>query len=299
MIHGGMHTMVSPAWDAWSALSTLLPADLDLDTLARTTGAIQRQRGDGVCDGTTLLRLSLARGPGGKSLSATAAWAHLNGIAELTGQSLKGAEQLLRCAPVAREVLIADRGYARAKELRACLDPSGPNARGFIVRVGWKALALHGQNDTPFDLIAHLEEPFPGDGPRQWTVRVAARARHALAPLRLIAVPLPADKVEAIRTKLRQNASRKQKKLDPRTLVAAGFMVLATSLPEDIPADEILAACRPRWQIEIAFKRLKSLIHIDRLPARTVAGSLSWLYPHLILTLLIDDMSQDFLVSSP
>lgn len=373
MIHGGMHTMVSPAWDAWSALSTLLPADLDLDTLARTTGAIQRQRGDGVCDGTTLLRLSLARGPGGKSLPATAAWAHLNGIAELTGQSLnerlhgsvaflaavtrhllavraagrpglwagrclriadssslsrpgskgtdwrvhgvydleqggfshleitdgRGAEQLLRCAPVAREVLIADRGYARAKELRACLDPSGPNARDFIVRVGWKALALHGQNDTPFDLIAHLEEPFPGDGPRQWAVRVAAGARHALAPLRLIAVPLPADKVEAIRTKLRQNASRKQKKLDPRTLVAAGFMVLATSLPEDIPADEILAAYRLRWQIEIAFKRLKSLIHIDRLPTRTVAGSLSWLYPHLILALLIDDMSQDFLASSP
>jgi hypothetical protein len=53
-----------------------------------TTKAIQRHRGDGVGDGAALLRLSLARGPGGKSLQETAVWARLNGLAELTGQSL-------------------------------------------------------------------------------------------------------------------------------------------------------------------------------------------------------------------
>jgi hypothetical protein len=47
-----------------------------------------------------------------------------------------GAESLLRCAPAAGKVLIADRGYAKAKELRACLDPSSPHTRDFIVRVG-------------------------------------------------------------------------------------------------------------------------------------------------------------------
>src|SRR6202045_3521444 len=211
-----MHLTASPVWDAWSELSTRLPADLDLDALARSSHAIQRCRGDGVRDGATLLQLSLARGPGGKSLQDTAVWAHLNGLASLTGQSLnerlhrsvaflasivhrllagrsagrpllwagrclrvadgsslsqpgskgtdwrlhgvydlsrggfshleltdrRGAESLLRCEPVTGEVLIADRGYARANELRRCLAPSGPDARDFIVRVGWKALAL-------------------------------------------------------------------------------------------------------------------------------------------------------------
>ncbi len=218
-----MHITASPAWQAWSELSTRLPADLDLDRLARTTKAVQRRRGDGVVDGTTLLRLSLARGPGGKSLQETAAWAHLNGVAQLTGQSLnerlhrsvgflaavshrllagkaaaqpslwagrclhiadgssfsqpgskgtdwrlhavydlsqgrfshvevtdrRGAESLLRCAPTADEVLIADRGYAKAKELRACLDRSGPHTRDFIIRVGWKALALRNPEGQP------------------------------------------------------------------------------------------------------------------------------------------------------
>ncbi|MGD0109052.1 MAG: hypothetical protein ABSC06_34215, partial [Rhodopila sp.] len=53
------------------------------------------------------------------------------------------------------------------------------------------------------------------------------------------------------------------------------------------------------WDIELAFKRLKSLLHIDRLPTRTEAGSLSWLYPHLILALLTDDICQEILESPP
>jgi len=81
--------------------------------------------------------------------------------------------------------------------------------------------------------------------------------------------------------------------------ILLGFMVLVTSLPPDIPADEICAAYRMRWQIELAFKRLKSLIHLDRLPTRTTAGGLSWLYAHLILALLTEDICQDFLESSP
>jgi len=75
--------------------------------------------------------------------------------------------------------------------------------------------------------------------------------------------------------------------------------VLVTSLPNTIPAGEICAVYRLRWQIELAFKRLKSLIHIDRLPTRTEPGSLSWLYAHLIMALLTDDMNQEILESFP
>ncbi len=370
-----MHIAASPVWDAWSELSTRLPPDLDLNELARTSKAIRRRRGDGITDATTLLRLSLARGPGGKSLQDTAAWARMNGLAELTAQSLNerlhqsaaflggilhrllagrptgrptlwsgrclriadgsslsqpgskgtdwrlhgvydlerggfshlevtdrhGAESLLRCEPVAGEVLIADRGYARAKELRACLDPSGPGSREFIIRVGWKALALRDRHGNPFSLIKHMEQMLPDAGPQEWAVQavVGGGKQPILLPVRLIAKPLPPDKVEAARARLLRKASKHQDKLDPRSLVAAGFMVLVTSLPEDIPAGEICAAYRLRWQIELAFKRLKSLLHIDRLPTRTAAGSLSWLYAHLIMLLLTEDICQDFLESSP
>jgi IS4 transposase len=77
-------------------------------------------------------------------------------------------------------------------------------------------------------------------------------------------------------------------------------MILATSLPQGgYSAKVVLAVYRLRWQIELAFKRLKSLLHIDRLPTWSERESRSWLYAHLILALLCDDLSQDILEASP
>jgi len=119
-------------------------------------------------------------------------------------------------------------------------------------------------------------------------------------PLRLIIQRKSPEAAEATRKKLISEASRKQKTLDPRSLVAAEFMIVGTSLPvEGYPAEELLAVYRLRWQIELAFKRLKSLLHIDKLPTFTEDASRSWLYAHLIMALLCDDLSQEFLESSP
>ena len=56
----------------WLDTLLRLPSDLDLNQLARDTGAIQRYRG--ITDAADLLRLGLTRGPGGKTLKQTAAW---------------------------------------------------------------------------------------------------------------------------------------------------------------------------------------------------------------------------------
>lgn len=192
-----------------------------------------------------------------------------------------------------------------ARDMAAYLDRQEAGARDFIVRVGWNALRLRDTAGDPFDLIATLRtwQTAPGhaDQPQEWAVQALCdRARSPrLLPLRLIILPLPPDKTAIRQKKLRRTASKHQNKLDPRSLLAAGFLILATSLPDEIPAAEICAAYRLRWQIELAFKRLKSLINIDRIPTHTEAGGLSWLYPHLILALLTDDACQDFLAFSP
>src|SRR5579864_4169374 len=64
-----------------------LPAGLNLDDLALETKAIQRRRE--VVDGAALLRIALARGPGGLSLRQTAAWASMQGIADLSNPAVK------------------------------------------------------------------------------------------------------------------------------------------------------------------------------------------------------------------
>jgi IS4 transposase len=125
-------------------------------------------------------------------------------------------------------------------------------------------------------------------------VRAKVSKREHL-PLRLIIQRKSAEETAQIQDRLRRSAPRKQKTLDPRSLIAAEFLIVATSLPADgYAAGDVLAAYRLRWQIALAFKRLKSLLHIDQLPTRTPDASRSWLYAHMILALVCDDLSQDF-----
>jgi hypothetical protein len=221
------------------------------------------------------------------------------GFSHLELTDKHGAEALDRGAPVPGEVRMGDRNYAGAKRLRSFLEQSNGQA-DFIARLRWNALRLCKPDGKPFDLIKHLAT-LPDDTlPHEVSLQAIVARFQSTLPLRLIIRRKPPEAAAAACKTLRRAASRKQKRLDPRSLIAAEFMILATTLPmEGYPAEEVLAAYRLRWQIELAFKRLKSLLHIDRLPTRTPRASRSWLFSHLILALLCDDLSQEFLESSP
>jgi transposase len=88
--------------------------------------------------------------------------------------------------------------------------------------------------------------------------------------------------------------------LQPMTLTAAKFLMVLTSLPaSSATASAVLAAYRLRWQVELAFKRLKSGLGIHRLLARDPAMARSWLLSHLILALMIEDGASEVLDSAP
>src|SRR5271156_2532615 len=84
-----MRESASTFVDNWSDLVARILGDLDLDKLAFSARALRRKRG--VPDALALLRLALARGPGGLSLRDAAALAHMAPVAKLTGASLNDA----------------------------------------------------------------------------------------------------------------------------------------------------------------------------------------------------------------
>jgi hypothetical protein len=252
-------------------------------TLRATDGTCIRERGSKTTDWRVHAIYDLGRG----------GFSHL----ELTGD--RGAEAITRGAPIAGEIRIADRSFARAGTLLQFREQSGDQA-DFIVRVGWNALRLTWPDGKAFDLVAHLRDLPHDTACHEVSVLAPTGASTPVLPLRLIVQRKPLEATEATRKTLLKDASRKQKRLDPNSLVAAEFMIVATSLPsEGTTASDILAVYRLRWLIELAFKRLKSLLNIDAIPTRTERASRSWLYAHLILALLCDTITQEFLESSP
>ena len=118
---------------------------------------------------------------------------------------------------------------------------------------------------------------------------------------RLIVLRLAPEAAARAAKAQHRNHSRRRagKAMQPLTVRATGYLMLLTSLPPAVPAAEVLAAYRLRWQVELAFKRLKSVLGLDRLPAKSEALARSWLLAHLILALLIDDAARDLLDSPP
>ena len=221
------------------------------------------------------------------------------GFTHLEVTDSHGGEALDRGKPVAGEIRIADRGYANAQAWQRFLQARGEQT-DFIVRMRWSTIKLVDETGQSFDLVDWLRTRSRETETHEITAWARSGKRQTPMKIRLIARRKPADVIEAEHKRMRQHASRKQHEIDPRSLIAAEYVVLATSLPEEeFPAEQVLTVYRLRWQIELAFKRLKSLLHIDKLRTKTEAGTRCWLYAHLIVALLGDDLSQDFLESFP
>ncbi|KZL20570.1 Transposase DDE domain protein [Pseudovibrio sp. WM33] len=167
------------------------------------------------------------------------------------------------------------------------------------MRTGWRKVRLRQPDDAPFDLLTVLPEA-DYDRPVDRQVTILGNSKDRDIPAHLIILRKPPEATDQERKRLRRTASRKCRKLNPASLIAAEYMLLLISFPEDqFDAASIAALYRVRWQIELAFKRLKSLIHIDRLPTKNPALARTWLLSHLILALLIERQSEEFMTHSP
>jgi len=202
---------------------------------------------------------------------------------------VSGSERVLHTPPGDGQTVIMDRGYARVRDFAAVL------AAGcdFVSRIGWRSLSLQHPDGTPFDIIAALPE---GMQASEHVVRVASLAQ----PLRLVLRRLPADKVDRAARRALRKSARNGTRVDPRTLRAAGYIMVITSLAaEACPAERLLQMYRARWQVELGFKRLKSLGGIDRLPCADPHLAKTWLMAHLIAAVLIEDLAAEILAFPP
>lgn len=81
---------------------------------------------------------------------------------------------------------------------------------------------------------------------------------------------------------VRKTAARKKRRLPPETLEVAGYILVLTTRTETDAAN-ILELYRYRWQIERAFKRLRSLLQLGHLKTTDPEGAKAWLQGQLLI----------------
>lgn len=214
---------------------------------------------------------------------------------ELTSRQAAEALERMQIGP--GELAMGDRVYARPGGLHHVADAGGD----FLVRIGRRSLTLASGDGGDFDLAAVLDES-DRRGAHDLPVLVldGRDPKRPPLPARLVVRKKPPAAAAQARKQALRESQRGGHKNDPLSLRAAEHLMLITSLrPDQASPDQLAALYRLRWRIELAFKRLKSLLHLDRLPAKDNGLARAWIFAHLIAALLIEDLSPEFRDSPP
>lgn len=214
----------------------------------------------------------------------------------LTSSEGEGNGESLRQFPVrANDCLVADRGYAHAAGISHVHQKGG----FVIVRHNAQTLPVETEEGAVMDLRPWLRTlSRPGQvGSRTAYVRTEGAERVAV---RLCGVRKSDEAIVATERKLRRRAQRKGQQLNPETLEYAQWVIVLTTVARETMDDGlVLAWYRVRWQIELAFKRLKSLADLGHLPKYDAASSRAWLYGKLLVALLTERMQRYARAFSP
>lgn len=209
---------------------------------------------------------------------------------KLTGTSGKGTGENLTQFPLSMgDHVIADRGYSRSTGITYA-DKLGCKV---CIRLNYGMLKLFTETGKPLGLMSKLRQLRRGGESAEWGCAIKSSDDGSLIKGRICAIRKNAAQIAEAMKRQKYIASKKERRLYKETLFVNEYIIVFTTFePDKYPLRKILEIYRWRWQIELLFKRLKSLIQLGHLPTKGEDSSRAWLYGKLFSALLIERISR-------
>jgi IS4 transposase len=168
-----------------------------------------------------------------------------------------------------------------------------------LVRFHSRHLPLFTRRGTRFpvlDRLRSLEEGEHGD----WDVWYLSPEKQEMIKGRLCAIRKSKEAIELSKKKVRREASRDRRRLKPETLEYAEYFIVFTTMTRyRFNGRDALGLYGIRWQIELVFKRLKSIIGLGHLPKHNPDSCRAWLCGKMFVALLVERLYQEAEFFSP
>jgi len=199
---------------------------------------------------------------------------------KITAQSV--GETLVNFVMAPGMIVIADRMYSNVRAMLHCVSAGAD----YILRMRKNSFKTCDQEGNVLDLLNIFKQLKGGE---YADIKAVAISKDGTSlPVRICAKRKTAEQIEKTMKKLK-SLERKGTITDEAKEFNT-YIVVVTSLVDEISAEQVLFAYRLRWQVEIHFKRLKSILDFGELPKRTPENSLSWLNGKLMVALLIESV---------
>jgi len=117
---------------------------------------------------------------------------------------------------------------------------------------------------------------------------------------RVCAIRKSEEAIARARRNIELKANRGKGTMSTQRLEYACYVMVFTTLPEDAAnAEQVLEGYRLRWQIELTFKRLKSIVQLGHVPKSDDQSTRAWLLGKLFLALLSEKLVRVGRTTSP
>jgi hypothetical protein len=181
------------------------------------------------------------------------------------------------------DLFVGDRAYGVARGIGHVVQAGGD----VLVRFGWSNLPLwDGQTKKRFDLFAHLRT-LHGTALGDWPVFV--RDDKRLITGRVCAVRKSRQAIEQGQKLVRRKAQKHGHQILPQTLEAAEYVFVFTTVPAaSLAPAHVLEFYRGRWQVELVFKRLKSLMALGHLRKTDDQSARAWIHGKLFVAFVLE-----------
>ena len=180
-------------------------------------------------------------------------------------------------------LVLADRAYGTLVGIEHCIH-SGAN---FVLRLKHRAFIIYDEKGTEIDILSEIKKAKCDQLEILGFVKLPTLG---LTKVRICVGKAPADKLKEIAERCKRKDSKKQLSTSEEALELSQYAVLITALPSEITTEDILSLYRYRWQVEIYFKRLKSILDFGNIPLKREDSIQAWLNGKLLVSLLIEQM---------
>jgi len=198
---------------------------------------------------------------------------------DLTATVGAGSGESFTRLPVApHDLILGDAGYCSVPGMQWVVAEGGD----VLVRINPQNFPFQeASGRRSFPLLSRLRSLKTAGQIGAWKVTLADRTVSG----RVCAIRKSEEAIRQTLRRLARRASQRQTKTKPETWEYARYVVVFTT-DLSSPAEMMLEWYRVRWQIELTFKRLKSLAQLGHLPKYDAQSSRAWLYGKLLVALL-------------
>ena len=155
-----------------------------------------------------------------------------------------------------------------------------------IVRLNLTNVPLVDHRGQRFGLLSHLRR-LRGTKLGDWPVVLVDDQGQIKG--RVCAIKKSRSAAARARKRTQQENSKKGHVVRDSTLEATSYIfVFTTLIAEQYPAERVLELYRCRWQVELAFKRLKSILATGHLKKNDPIGAKAWLQGKLLAAVIIE-----------